>query len=60
MTSNGTLFVEALATLAVLIRAYLGWAVAFIAVLTVAVLALVGALHGLYDRHKHPRKDTSP
>ncbi|WP_405856152.1 hypothetical protein OG407_07325 [Streptomyces sp. NBC_01515] len=56
MSSNGTLLVEAIATLAVLVHAYWAWAIALVATLTVLLLALVGVLNALYD-HYRPRKD---
>lgn len=56
MSSNGTLFVEALTTLAVLVHAYYAWAIALVATLTVLLLALVAVLNSLYD-HYRPRKD---
>ncbi|MBK3575117.1 hypothetical protein JHN63_15110 [Streptomyces sp. MBT65] len=55
--STGTLVIEALTTLAVLLHAYYGWAIAIIATLTVLLLALVGALNSLYDHYRHPRND---
>ena len=55
--STGTLVVEAIATLAVLIHAYWAWAIAIIATLTVLLLALVGTLNTLYDHYRHPSKD---
>ncbi|MFJ9895263.1 hypothetical protein ACIQPR_18300 [Streptomyces sp. NPDC091280] len=58
--STGTLLVEALTTLAVLVHAYYGWALAIIATLTVLLLALVGALNTLYDHLTRARKDTRP
>ncbi|MFJ8140631.1 hypothetical protein [Streptomyces sp. NPDC096013] len=54
--SNGTLVIEAITTLAVLIHAYWAWTIAIIATLTVLLLALVGVLNALYD-HYRPRKD---
>ncbi|MFJ4631579.1 hypothetical protein [Streptomyces sp. NPDC088847] len=56
MSSNGTLLVEAIATLAVLIHAYWAWALALVATLTVLLLALVAVLNSLYD-HCRTRKD---
>ncbi|MFJ9243784.1 hypothetical protein [Streptomyces sp. NPDC101776] len=55
--STGTLFIEALTTLAILIHAYWAWAIAIIATLTVLLLALVGALNLLYDHLTRTRKD---
>lgn len=60
MSSNGTLVVEAIATLAVLIHAYWAWALALVATLTVLLLVLVGVLNTLYDRCRRPRKDARP
>lgn len=60
MSSNGTLIVEALATLTVLVKAYLGWVIALIAALTICLLGLAAALNTLYDRLRRPRKDPSP
>ncbi|MET7679374.1 hypothetical protein [Streptomyces sp. NPDC005423] len=54
MSSNGALVVEALTTLAVLVHAYYGWIIAFVATLTVLLLALVGVLNSLYDRCRRP------
>lgn len=58
--SNGTLVVEALATLAVLVHAYYAWAIALVGALTVLFLALVAVLNALYGRYRHPRKDARP
>ncbi|MEV6544414.1 hypothetical protein [Streptomyces sp. NPDC051665] len=55
--SNGTLVVEALTTLAVLVHAYYAWAIAIIGTLTVLLLALVAVLNLLVARLRHPRKD---
>lgn len=60
MSSNGTLVIEALTTLAVLVHAYYVWAIALVGALTVLLLALVGALNLLVARLRHPRKDGSP
>lgn len=57
--STGTLVIEALTTLAVLIHAYYGWAIAIIATLTVLLLALVAVLNTLYDHLRSTRKDSS-
>lgn len=57
MSSNGALFVEAIATLAVLLHAYYTWAIAIIASLTVLLLALVAVLNTLCARLRHSRKD---
>lgn len=57
MSSNGTLLVEAIATLAVLIHAYWAWAIGIVTVLTVLLLVLVGVLNTLYDRLTRTRKD---
>jgi len=55
--SNAELLAEAIAAVAVLIRAYLGWYLALVAALTVLLLALVGALNTLYDHYRRPGKD---
>ncbi|MFJ9381908.1 hypothetical protein [Streptomyces sp. NPDC101455] len=60
MSSNGTLIAEALTTLAVLLRAYYGWYLAFIATLTALLLALAAVLNTLYNHLRQPRKNTSP
>lgn len=55
--STGTLVIEALTTLAVLVHAYWAWTLGIIAVLTVLILALVGVLNELYDHHRRSRKN---
>lgn len=58
--SDAGLLAEALATLAVLIRAYLGWIILAIAILTIGLLGLVAALNTAYDHLRSTWKDTTP
>ncbi|MFJ9381867.1 hypothetical protein [Streptomyces sp. NPDC101455] len=60
MNSNSTLIAEALTTLTILLKAYYGWYLAFIATLTALLLTLTAVLNLLYNHHRHPRKNTSP
>lgn len=55
--TNAELLAEAIAAVAILIRAYLGWYLALVAALTVLLLALIAALNTLVARLRHPSKD---